>query len=285
MGFTRSTTDISVHQKLGDYPNQDNGLTPEELKKRYDYPVETLQKDLNKLEEELESVVGAANIGALSLDDADDSLNNVQEKLKYIYGQLQNVSLGQIPDGSITQNKLETEFSNQIAKKNNGMQEGLDSEKVGGKTYDNIHEEIINQKALYIEDEFNYALPGNTYEIMQKEYQLDDTRMISIVFNGETNRSSIQGFALFDCGTNTVIRLKKINSITDEGIFMASGEKLNNKELSDSSQYYLKLNAITYDKDTKKLTIKYVKENATSNNVSEEYNHLETRIYGMSAKI
>ena len=33
MSFTRSTTDISVHQKLGDYPNQDNGLTPEELKK------------------------------------------------------------------------------------------------------------------------------------------------------------------------------------------------------------------------------------------------------------
>ena len=36
MGFTRSTTDISVHQKLGDYPNLDNGLTPDDLKKRYD---------------------------------------------------------------------------------------------------------------------------------------------------------------------------------------------------------------------------------------------------------
>ena len=54
MGFTRSTTDISVHQKLGDYPNLDNGLTPDDLKKRYDYPAETIQRDLNNLEVELE---------------------------------------------------------------------------------------------------------------------------------------------------------------------------------------------------------------------------------------
>ena len=82
MRFTRSTTDISVHQKLGDYPNQDNGLTPEELKKRYDLPAEQLQKDLNKLEEELEAMSGAGNVGAMPLDDEDESPNNIQAKIR-----------------------------------------------------------------------------------------------------------------------------------------------------------------------------------------------------------
>lgn len=119
MSFTKSTTDISVHQKLGDYPNQDNGMTADELKKKFDYPAETLQKDLNKIVEELENENATQSIGASKLDENDETENNVQAKLDKIYQETKNVTLGQIPDGTITEEKLDGEYANSLAKKEN----------------------------------------------------------------------------------------------------------------------------------------------------------------------
>jgi microcystin-dependent protein len=107
MGFTRSTADIIVHQKLGDYPNQDDGLSADELKKRYDYPAETLQKDLNKLETELESETAAASLGATALDENDASAKNVDAKLKKIYTEFKEVRDGAIKDGSLVTSKIQ----------------------------------------------------------------------------------------------------------------------------------------------------------------------------------
>ena len=145
MGFTRSTTDISVHQKLGDYPNQDNGLTPEELKKRFDYPAKKVQEDLNNLEMELEAMSGAGSIGAMPLDDEDVSSNNIQAKMQYLKKEIQNTTLGEIPDGTITESKIETNFANEIAKKNGELQTGLNSEKLDGST----KQEIIDSAGAY----------------------------------------------------------------------------------------------------------------------------------------
>lgn len=119
MSFTRSTTDISVHQKLGDYPNQDNGITADELKKKFDYPAETLQKDLNKIVEELENENATQNIGASKLDENDETENNIQAKLNKIYQATKDVTLGQIPDGTITEKKLANDYANSLAKKEN----------------------------------------------------------------------------------------------------------------------------------------------------------------------
>lgn len=119
MSFTKSTTDISVHQKLGDYPNQDNGMTADELKKKFDYPAETLQNDLNKIVEELENENATQNIGASKLDENDETENNVQAKLNKIYQTTKDVTLGQIPDGTITEEKLDGEYANSLAKKGN----------------------------------------------------------------------------------------------------------------------------------------------------------------------
>jgi septation ring formation regulator EzrA len=140
MGFTRSTTDISVHQKLDDYPNRDDGLTPEEIKKRYDYPAETLQKDLNKLEEELEKYNAAQSIGADSIHGNDESDANVQAKLMEIYRQLEKVILNQIPDNTITKQKLNSDYSSIIAEKTGDVQLNLNAEKVDGLTGAEIRE-------------------------------------------------------------------------------------------------------------------------------------------------
>lgn len=106
MSFTKSTTDISVHQKLGDYPNQDNGMTADELKKKFDYPAEILQNDLNKIVEELESESATQNIGASRLDENDETENNVQAKLNKVYTEFKQVRDGGLKDNSIETSKL-----------------------------------------------------------------------------------------------------------------------------------------------------------------------------------
>lgn len=285
MGFTRSITDIKVHQKLGDYPNQDNGLTAEELKKKFDYPSETLQNDLNKLEEELESVVGAANIGALPLDDNDDSNNNVQAKLEYIHKEAQEATLGQIPDGTITESKLATSFSNFIAKKNDELQVGLNSEKINGKTYSELQEEMANQKALYIEDEFTFRIMKKSHEILTKEYELDDTRMILMTFVGATSDGEIKCSISFDCGTNTIIDLlQKETSLNSNSLFMKNAENLDYNYFTKSGSYRLDLNSIKYNKETHKLTIEYIKVTGLDESETSD-SYLKTNIYGISGKI
>lgn len=106
MSFTKSSTDISVHQKLGDYPNQDDGLTAGELKKKFDYPAETLQKDLNKIVEELGNENATQSIGASKLDENDETENNVQAKLEKIYTEFKQVRDGGLKDNSIETSKL-----------------------------------------------------------------------------------------------------------------------------------------------------------------------------------
>ena len=107
MGFTRSTTDIKVHQKLGDYPNQDDGISADDLKKRYDYPAETIQKDLNNLEIELEKETASTNLGASSLDENDISNANVQDKLNKIYEEFKDVRDGGVKDASLVTSKIQ----------------------------------------------------------------------------------------------------------------------------------------------------------------------------------
>lgn len=144
MGFTKSTDDLKIHQKLSDEPNIDDGLSAEELKLKFDKPVTDLQKSFNKLIDELENAQASKYIGAEPLDEYDDTENNVQAKLLKIRAEIQNITLGQIPDGSITEPKLNTEYSRTIAKKDTIEQIGLNSEMVGGKTFNDILKIITN---------------------------------------------------------------------------------------------------------------------------------------------
>jgi hypothetical protein len=56
MGFTRFEKDVSVHQSLGDEPNADNGLSSEELKKKWDkLPLDVQNKILEYIPQYIES--------------------------------------------------------------------------------------------------------------------------------------------------------------------------------------------------------------------------------------
>lgn len=134
MGFTKSIADVKVHQSMADYPRVEDGMSAEELKKKFDAPAEQLQSDLNKLVDELEDTAGAMNIGAMALTGDDTSANNVQAKLLYILEQIQNTVLSQIPDGTITKAKINTEYANKLAEKDGTLQENLNAQLINGNT-------------------------------------------------------------------------------------------------------------------------------------------------------
>ena len=119
MGYTKINDNLSVHQSLSDEPNIDDGLSSEELKKKFDEPAEKLKNAFNNLIDEMAMITSSQNIGANSLDIADTSEGNVQAKLIKIWEEMKNVTLGQIPDNSITKGKIEVEYEKTLAKKEN----------------------------------------------------------------------------------------------------------------------------------------------------------------------
>lgn len=145
MGFTRSTSDINVHQALGDYPTVDDNLTASELKQRFDLPANTLQEDLNRLETELESPSSASFLGASKINENDTSDGNVQAKLEKLYTDIQGAAMGQVPDASITQAKMAIAYEATLAKKNGELQHNLNAELFNGYT-------LAGLKALFSQD-------------------------------------------------------------------------------------------------------------------------------------
>lgn len=109
MSFSKSTTDIKVHEKLGDYPNVDDGLSADELKKRFDSPAVQIQNDLNNLISELENENCANSLGATKLDEQDASDNNILAKLKKIYNEFKTHRDELIKTGAISDNAITTE--------------------------------------------------------------------------------------------------------------------------------------------------------------------------------
>lgn len=47
MALEKLTEDVSVHQTLGDEPNEENGLTGDDLKKLFDRPAEQIKEFIN----------------------------------------------------------------------------------------------------------------------------------------------------------------------------------------------------------------------------------------------
>ena len=117
MGFTRINDNVSVHQSMPDEPNIDDGLSAEELKKKFDEPSEKLKEAVNRLLTELEDKLCSSKLGAESLYDGDTSSSNIQSKLILLKKLIDEASVGTLPDNSITEEKLITDFRNNIAKK------------------------------------------------------------------------------------------------------------------------------------------------------------------------
>lgn len=133
MSFTRSTTDVHVHRNMPDYPTGE-GISASDLKTAFDSEAEGLQGDINRLATELEDTTSASNLGAAALTDGDTSDATIQAKLEKLQSEIEDATLGQIPDGTITEAKLNDDYAASLAKKNGDLQTGLNAEKLNGKT-------------------------------------------------------------------------------------------------------------------------------------------------------
>lgn len=116
MAFTEFIADVENIQKLADRPQ----LEPKALKEAFDKAGEDIKQYVtNVLVPELEAETAAGSVGATHIGDGDpnpESSRNVQAKLNYLYEQIKQTQIGQIPDrsiesikiasGTITQNEL-----------------------------------------------------------------------------------------------------------------------------------------------------------------------------------
>lgn len=229
MAFTRSTTTTNVHSTLGNYPAEDNHLTAEQLKERFDAPATGLKSDINRLETELEATTSASSLGAGLITPGDTSAGNVQAKLEKIYTDLQAAALGEIPDNSIEEGKLVSTYANTLAKKNgtlqtnlnadmldgyhassfalknNTLQTGLNAEKLGGSTLAQVMSAVgartSGQTKTFVTTGTSSSTATNTFTIQT------NCRFILILYPGTLSTDySKNGFVgLFDCRENVFL--------------------------------------------------------------------------------
>lgn len=118
MALTKFTEDVEVIQKLSGLPNDDDGLTADELKARFDLAAVLIKAYLNNtLTTEVEAIVAAAAsgispiTGLSGLSIVDGSIPNT--KLKTTPGQ-EAVTTDTVRDGAITYLKLGADVKTQI---------------------------------------------------------------------------------------------------------------------------------------------------------------------------
>lgn len=105
MPFTRFLKNMEIVSQLDDEPNDVGGLTAGELKEKFDEGGQAVKEYLNDtLLPGLEGASAAGDIGAAPFGKVTGT--NVQAQLQQISGSVEQVALGQIPDGSIGADKL-----------------------------------------------------------------------------------------------------------------------------------------------------------------------------------
>lgn len=104
MSFSIMNDDMEIVGKLGDEPNEDDGLDAAGLKAVFDQAGKLCKAAINKLIAELHNAAAAASVGfsrsaSVPADNVQDAIENVQQ-------QIAGVSQGAVPNNSITTGKL-----------------------------------------------------------------------------------------------------------------------------------------------------------------------------------
>lgn len=106
MALTAFNEDMEIISKLSTYPNDTDGLTPEELKARFDQAGKLLKAYVNDtLLKELGGATGAASLGVGKVNGTDMG-STIQAALDALAAQIVEATLGTIPDKSIGEAKL-----------------------------------------------------------------------------------------------------------------------------------------------------------------------------------
>lgn len=106
MALTAFNEDMEIISKLSDLPNDTDGLTPAELKERFDRAGKLLKQYINGVL--LAELAGASAAGSLGVGEVNgtDMGANIQAALDALAAQIAETSLGAIPDRSLTEAKF-----------------------------------------------------------------------------------------------------------------------------------------------------------------------------------
>lgn len=106
MALTTFNEDMEIISKLSTYPNDTDGLTPEELKARFDQAGKLLKSYINgTLLEELGGTSAAGSLG-VGLVNGTDMGSTIQAALDALAAQIIQATVGTIPDKSIGESKF-----------------------------------------------------------------------------------------------------------------------------------------------------------------------------------
>jgi len=105
MSFSIMDNDMEIVGKLGDEPNEDDGLDAAGLKAVFDQAGKLCKAAINKLIGELGSAAAAASVGFTR--SASVPADNVQDAIENVQQQITGVSQGAVPNNSISTEKLE----------------------------------------------------------------------------------------------------------------------------------------------------------------------------------
>lgn len=106
MALTTFNEDMEIISKLSTYPNDADGMTPEELKASFDRAGKLIQEYINNtLLTELGGATGAANLGVGPVNGTDMGAT-IQAALDALASQIVEATLGTIPDKSIGESKF-----------------------------------------------------------------------------------------------------------------------------------------------------------------------------------
>ena len=106
MALTTFNEDMEIISKQSTYPNDADGMTPEELKAAHDKAGKLIKEYINNtLLKELGGTTGAANLG-VGLVNGTDIGSTIQAALDALAAQIVQATLGTIPDKSIGEAKF-----------------------------------------------------------------------------------------------------------------------------------------------------------------------------------
>ena len=106
MALTTFNEDMEIISKQSTYPNDADGMTPEELKASFDLAGKLIQEYINNtLLTELGGASGAANLGVGPVNGTDMGAT-IQAALDALAAQIVEATLGTIPDKSIGESKF-----------------------------------------------------------------------------------------------------------------------------------------------------------------------------------
>ena len=104
MSFPTMNNDMEIISKLGDEPNEDDGLSAAGLKAVFDTAGKLCKTAINKLVEALHSNSAAGNMGFLRSESV--PADNVQDAINNVQSQIAGVSQGGVANNSVSTEKI-----------------------------------------------------------------------------------------------------------------------------------------------------------------------------------